>query len=1441
MDIFHPSTRAWFASQHGEPTDAQTEAWPLIATGQHVLVSAPTGTGKTLAAFMWPLDQLITGQWPLGVLSVLYISPLKALNNDIQRNLLTPLSELRAQFARDMVPWHEPQVMTRSGDTSPRDRQRMLRRPPEILITTPESLNLMLSSVGGRGMLHGIRMVILDEIHAVLDSKRGTHLATAVERLAHQNGEFQRVALSATVHPIDPVTRFVGGFSSMGSARPVVAVRPPSRKDIELVIERAPLPPSADTTPWQALAPRLLEIIDRNRSIVIFVNSRRLSETVATQINHHADAIGRATPLAYAHHGSLAKDVRLDVEKRLKQGRLKAIVATGTLEMGIDVGSLDEVVLIQAPHSVASATQRIGRAGHSVGQTSRATLIAVHARDLLDIAVLGDAVIQGDLEDVVPLKQPLDVLTQVILSMTVEMEWSIDDVYDIIRMSHPYQALQRDSFDRVIAMLFGRYDNTRIRELRPRLSISEDQNRITARRGVAQSLYANGGTIPNRGLYRMRHTGTHDQIGELDEEFVWENGPGSRFTIGNRQWIVDRVSHSDVFVSPYAGDASTPFWKAEEPQRSFHLSNRINKFLEACEQTLSGGRPLQDLFRDQYSLGPHAASDLEGYLKRQRASTGCLPHSSQIIIEEIAAASHGAGRQLYIHAAWGRQLTRPFALALEAASHREFGFAPEFYAGNDGLGILLPEDHEFHCEPLFDIVRADSLSTLLRETLESSTYYGAQFRESAHCALLITRGAMGKRLPLWLSRVRAQELMEAVAQYADFPISLEAWRSCLQDEFDLPNLGNQLNNLHTGHIEIINAKTPVPSPFAQSEAWRQINSQLYRDEATANRPSSLHHDLIQDIVHSPGQLVRLPSALATDMDAKLQRILPEYAPQTPSEVIDWIDERGLITLEELELLLAPAGIDTTHINHQLALSHSSGAHVQQLVCTIKEYPHLSKVCNIPFSCCDGEPLPPTSPATTPAQASTLSEYVALWLRYRGPVAVQYIHSALAALSHSDLHAALTQLSNQQTIVRGNLIEEDDDEYVCDRRNYEILLRRLRTHRSDTYEPVPLERLALHAAQHQGVMEGLRGYEGLTQLLERISCYPAPAELWETDILPARLNTWDPLWLDRAALNDEVSWIGAPNKQVAILHPGDIDLYQADRPKPSSTVIPDEGGYTYDALQRATGFTTQVLCETLWEEVWAGVARNDTFNALRVGILSGYKPPSTQHTRGRRGHRSNRSAGTLSGRWYSTPNATDPDPIEADELGKERVKLLLGRYPVLFRELLEREAAALQWSRLFRSLRLMELSGEVLSGSFYEGIPGLQFTTRENLSLLENDDQTPFWLNACDPSSMCGLKCSNLNLPARRRTTHLVYIGTQLALVSYRNGRRVDIHISPDDPQMVRCLSLFNHLLKRPLKPLKRVVIEVINNKPATESVYVKAFEATFNAQDEGTEFVLYRR
>ena len=703
-----------------------------------------------------------------------------------------PLEELAPYFEKAGEAFPRINVLTRSGDTPAEERRRMLRHPPEILITTPESLNIILSSHGGLRLLEGIATVILDEIHAVVGTKRGTHLITAVERLVRLSGEFQRISLSATVKPLETVAEFVGGYVQKGGAqsdryerRPISIIRSSEKRHYAIDVR---FPPDArqqlvNGSWWPVLVGAFKEIIKAHRSTLLFVNSRRTAEKVTRLINE-----GEPFELAYAHHGSLSREIRLAVEQRLKAGELKAIVATSSLELGIDIGDLDRVILVSTPPAISSAIQRIGRSGHRVGAMSQGVLYPTHGDDFLKGAVLARSVSDQDIEAILPIEAPLDVLAQVIISMVSLERWDVDRLFASIRSSYPYRHLSRKAFDLVLSMLAGRYAETRVRELKSRVSLDLVDNTVQGKEGVLRMIYTSGGTIPDRGYYDLRIEDSRALVGELDEEFVWERSIGDTFTLGAHVWQIRRITHNDVEVVPVeAKPGIFPFWKAEDLNRDFHFSEKILLFLEGMNERLEDPS-LREELRREYFLDDYAADELIGYLKRQREATGIdLPHRHLLLIEHFQDPLNTSDtKQVILHTLWGGRVNRPLGLALRAAWEEKYHYHLEVIENNDCLLLMLP--HDFSAGDLFSLVTPENLERLLRLTLEKSAFFGAKFRENAARALLLPRMSFKKRLPLWLNRLRSKKLMDGVLGYPDFPILLETWRTCLQDEFDLSSL-----------------------------------------------------------------------------------------------------------------------------------------------------------------------------------------------------------------------------------------------------------------------------------------------------------------------------------------------------------------------------------------------------------------------------------------------------------------------------------------------------------------------------------------------------------------------------------------------------------------------------------------------------------------------------
>ena len=1474
LERFHPEIRRWFGTAFGTPTDVQEQSWPRIAAGEHLLITAPTGSGKTLTAFLWAINAFANGVSEPEATRVLYVSPLKALNNDIRANLVEPIVAIRACFEANGAAFPNLRVQTRSGDTEAGERTRMLRRPPELLITTPESLTLLLTTVRGRQALSTVETVILDEIHSVVENRRGVQLMTGLERLADIAGEFQRVALSATVRPLEAVADYVGGRDANGAPRPVGIVRSQSAKAIDFRVlfpEAARVAADNGQKIWEPLSDSFRDVIAANRSTLFFTNSRRLAEKITFKLN--ADEMA---PVAYAHHGSLAREIRTEVESRLKDGDLKAIVATNSLELGIDIGDLDEVVLIQSPPSIASALQRVGRAGHRVGETSRGTLFPTFAQDFLEAAVVAKAVGERDIEPLRPLHGPLDVLTQTIVSCAVSEEWATDDLYRTLTRAAPYWDLPREHFDLVVEMLAGRYAGTRIRDLKPRLAFDRVRQTVKARKGAALALYTSGGTIPDRGYFTLRHADSGAVIGELDEEFVWEASVGQNFTLGTQHWLIHRITHNDVLVKNAPPKASAPpFWRGEVFNRNFYFSKRIGEFLETanellkCHEEAAFHANLNDLgFNDV------AAEELIGFLKAQREVTGRdLPHANHLLVEHVRSGPGGyAGpdrkQQIVLHTLWGGRVNRPLALALESAWRERFASMADAYADNNVIVVQVgASGGDTRAEPprrgafsggargdpprmkdavdpalLLSLVTPANFEALLRQSLEGSGFFGARFRECAGRSLLLTKRRFKERMPLWMTRLQAKKLMTSAKPFADFPVLLETWRTCLRDEFDLDAAGDLLERLAAGELAWSVANTAVPSPFAASIAFNQISRYMYADDTPEQgERSALSDDLIRQAVFDRSLRPAIEAAAIADFETRVQRTRDGYVPDGDDELREWVKERVAIAEQDwFAEVPVPDGLNRWVFRGRTFLVH-------------------------PEIVVGEDPL---------RQAGEM-------LQFFGPRTAEEL---AGILPFDDSEALVRELVDAKVVVQGPLVAGTDADYFCDAENLETLIRFQRAAARPVFEPRPATELSPFLARWH-VFGAEPSRERFLDAADRLRGYPAPVGFWLDEAFPPRLSGIALDSLEAAASHDGLAWRGMGRETAAVGFGEDFDLLapaagNGDADEDVAALFKDpDARYTFSQLLDESGQDADAFNAAFWQAVWGGRIAADGFQPLAAGRSRRYQLHDATATQSPRDSalRNRQADGTPSARLRDATAAQSPrdsalrnrqadsalsarrgrrrasahsrakargvalgwpgtwyrvsagrswaDALEQLETGKERCRMLLERYGILTREHANREGGLCRWAAVFPALRIMELAGEVVAGLFFKDFSGPQFALPQAVRQLERLQKAgaSFWINALDPASPCGLGLPEL--PQRRLANHLGWFEGTLAIVSENHGRRLTIHLHPDDPGLDALLPYLAALCRT----RRRMDTETVNGQPLGTSPYLPALSRHLNA------------
>ncbi|MFF2547553.1 ATP-dependent helicase [Kitasatospora sp. NPDC058063] len=1393
---FAPATRAWFTGAFSAPTAAQSEAWRAIQRGTDVLVVAPTGSGKTLAAFLSALDRLSTTPPPAEPrrrCRVLYVSPLKALAVDVERNLRAPLAGLRQAAVRLGLPEPEVQVAIRSGDTPAAERRRFATHPPDILITTPESLFLLLTSAS-REALRGVDTVILDEVHAVAGTKRGAHLALSLERLDELlDRPARRIGLSATVRPVEEVARF------LSPRRGAAVVQPASEKDFDLSVvvpvpdlDDLPAAPAtggaAGTDPqrqasiWPHVEERIVDLVEAHRSTIVFANSRRLAERLCNRLNEiaHERATGTAVPgahapaelmggsgaakgappvIARAHHGSVSKEQRSLVEEELKAGRLPAVVATSSLELGIDMGAVELVVQVESPPSVASGLQRVGRAGHQVGAVSTGVFFPKYRGDLVQSAVVTERMRAGRIESLRVPRNPLDVLAQQLVAMTALDAWPVDELLAVVRRAAPFATLPQSAFDGVLDMLAGRYPSDAFAELRPRLVWDRVAGTVTGRPGAQRLAVTSGGTIPDRGLFGVfiagttasdSKTGKKDgggrRVGELDEEMVYESRVGDVFTLGTTSWRIEEITHDKVLVTPAPGvPGRLPFWKGDTLGRPLELGRALGAFT----RELGALRPEAATARlQQAGLDDWAAANLLDYLAEQRAACGHLPDDRTIVVERFR--DELGDWRIVIHSPFGAQVHAPWALALGARLREKHGLDPQVMHADDGIVLRLPDadllaaDFDFGGPPEQAVpdeapVGADAalfdpgeIEQLVTDQVGGSALFASRFRECAGRALLLPRRSPGRRTPLWQQRQRAAQLLEVASEYGSFPIVLEAVRECLQDVFDVPGLVELMGDLESRAVRLVEVTTPEPSPFARSLLFGYVAQFLYEgDTPLAERRAaalSLDSRLLSELLGQAELSELLDPQVLTELEAELQRLTPERRIKDAEGVADALRLLGPLTEAELTL----RGADPLW-----ALELEAARRVIQVrIAGERRWTAIEDAGRLRDAL--GTPLPVGVPeAFTEPVKDPLGDLIARHARTHGPFTAAEA-AARYGLGGAVVAGTLHRLTAAGRLVQGRFrpSESHTAPEWCDAEVLRRLRRRSLAALRQEVEPVPPRALAAFLPQWQHLSgHRLRGPDGLLRVVEQLQGTALPASALEKLILPARLTDYSPGLLDELMAAGEVGWCGAgalPGKD------GWLSLHLAEnahllRPEPvppaltpvhSALMSALAGGYGLffrQLVQQLPEETAEAeIVEALWDLVWAGHVTNDTLAPLRALLGSGRTAGATAHRaprstpRGRYGG-AGRAFGrvggalrsgppTVAGRWSLLPAFAADPTVRATA----RAQSLLDRHGLLTRGTVAAERVPGGFAGVYRVLAAMEERGRARRGYFVEGLGGAQF-------------------------------------------------------------------------------------------------------------------------------------
>jgi ATP-dependent helicase Lhr and Lhr-like helicase len=1378
LERFHPAVAAWFETEFKQPTEPQARAWPAIKDGRNTLIAAPTGSGKTLSAFLAAIDDLVR-QGIEGTLEdttqVVYVSPLKALSNDIQRNLEQPLAGIQAKLREMGLPEVEIRTLVRTGDTSASERARMIRRPPHIAVTTPESLYLLLTSEGGRRMLRNARTLIVDEIHALVRDKRGSHLALSIERLQALVGRpLIRIGLSATQRPIEDVASFLFGAASTDTDHAVIDVGHTRKIDLAIELPRSPLEAVMSAEVWNEVYDRLAELINEHQTTLVFVNTRRMAERVARYLG---ERIGDSN--ITSHHGSLSRERRFEAEQQLKAGKLKALVATASLELGIDIGSVNLVCQIGSTRAIATLLQRVGRSGHSIYGLPKGRIFPSSRDELIECVALLDAHRRGDLDRVLIPEKPLDILAQQIVATVACEEWTEDNLFELVTKAYPYRNLTRKEFDEVVLMLANGFATQRGRRS-AYLHHDAVNHKFRARRGARLTALTSGGAIPDNADYDVILDPDQVFIGTVNEDFAVESLAGDIFQLGNTSWLITRVERGRVRVADAAGQPPTiPFWLGEAPSRTDELSIAVSRVRGEIDTRLAENRDrASQWIAEEVGAGVHASEQIVDYLEQARLALGVMPTRETLVLERFFDES--GGTQLVIHSPFGSRLNRAWGLALRKRFCRKFNFELQAAATEDAIVLSLSASHSFPLADVFDYLRSATVRDLLIQALLDAPMFTTRWRWNANRALAIVRRRGSRRVPPQLQRMEAEDLLAAVfpeqvacgenivgdREIPDHPLVNQTIRDCLVEAMDIDGLEALLMAMEKNEKTLVARELTEPSPLAQEIL--NARPYAYLDDAP------LEERRTQAVMNRRWLDPQTAGDLGALDQAAIDRVREEAWPQPENadELHDALLQLGLMTVAEARNPDTPDVEnwfeDLVGARRAMRL-HTAG---REFLVPVERLPHLlgvyQNVVLVPDAGIDARFLAPSP------RDEALMELVRGRLESLGPVTVREMSDAIAVDS-ADVSVAFAALESEGSIIQGRFTPGASEIEWCDRRLLARIHRYTINRLRQEIEPVSQTDFMRFLMSWQRVAPGtnLEGAESLAAIVEQLEGFEAAAGAWETEILASRLAEYQPEWLDSLCLSGRVVWarispprsIGAApirSTPIALLQRKNASAWDRVFPHPALPELSSSGQMVLDHLRSqgasffadltdATGLLASQLEGALAELVACGLITADSFIGLRALLT-----PSNKRTIARQSRLSTSLVGMQNaGRWSRLPRRESGLPEKVEKVESEVVekiaRVLLNRYGVLFRRLLDREGLGLPWRDLLRVLRRLEARGEIRGGRFCAGFSGEQFALNEAVATMRSirkaePDGALVSICAADPLNLVGIVVPGKRVP-----------------------------------------------------------------------------------------------